>query len=386
MKVKITVLLATVLISVLFLLSPVEAASYFRVSGRGWGHGVGMSQYGAKAYAEHRWRAGRILSQFYRGTRTVRKRTQTLRVHLARGSYIRVISNSNYYVVDLSKNKTIRLPARNYIIVYKHANHYRLYNASKRKKMGCFAGPMFFKPGRSLLKLSNYNDNRKPRQIYRGRFKVVLRSGRFDVINRVNIEDYLKGVVPYEMPSSWHIEALKVQAIAARSYALYHKRNYGEYDLYSTTRSQYYGGYYGENRRSNSACSSTNTLIQTYRGRVINAVFSSSSGGKTENNENVWGGSRVAYMRGTRSSYEPSHGWRKNLSIKYVQSKLGRYSRSNRDGVRGRLRDIRVYRTGYSPRVLKLRIYGSSGISYISGNTFKSKFRLKSTWYSLSRR
>lgn len=126
---------------------------------------------------------------------------------------------------------------------------------------------------------------------YLGSMKFKIRNPQaFYSINTLKIEDYLIGVLPYEMGDSFPIEALKAQAVAARTYALYHK-NTGEYDVRDDTGSQVYNGYDAANKNSVTAINATKGEILTYNGNIIEAVFSASNGGYTEAANNVWASS-----------------------------------------------------------------------------------------------
>lgn len=128
--------------------------------------------------------------------------------------------------------------------------------------------------------------------------------GKLIYINKVLLEDYLQGVVPYEMPSSWHIEALKSQAIAARTYAVNSiQKNKNEiYHLEATIQSQVYGGIAKETKNSNLAVTDTKGKILIYSEEPIQAFYHSNSGGQTETAENVWGSS-LAYLKSVPSKY-----------------------------------------------------------------------------------
>ena len=125
---------------------------------------------------------------------------------------------------------------------------------------------------------------------YRGEFIVRASGGKLTVINNITLEDYLKGVVPSEMPSKWNIEAHKAQAIAARSYAIanLNKRASRGYDLKDTPEDQAYGGATSETKQTNSACEATRGIVITYDKKVIPAYYSASAGGHTTNSGDVW--------------------------------------------------------------------------------------------------
>lgn len=135
---------------------------------------------------------------------------------------------------------------------------------------------------------------------YRGIIMIQNKNGKLTVINNVPLEDYIKGVVPAEMPSSWATEAHKAQAIAARSYALANlgkRARYG-YDLKDTPEDQAYGGASRETPDTNYAVDETKGIVLTYNMKIINAYYSASAGGQT--NVNSWGAS-LPYLRSVPS-------------------------------------------------------------------------------------
>lgn len=125
---------------------------------------------------------------------------------------------------------------------------------------------------------------------YRGFFILYNQGGSLTVINKVDIEDYIKGVVPSEMPSGWNYEAHKAQAIAARSYALANlgkRANHG-YDLKDTPEDQAYGGASAESARTNKAVQETGGIVLIYNLKIIPAYYSASAGGQTSSSADVW--------------------------------------------------------------------------------------------------
>lgn len=135
---------------------------------------------------------------------------------------------------------------------------------------------------------------------YRGIIMIQNKNGKLTVINNVPLEDYIKGVVPAEMPSSWAFEAHKAQAIAARSYALANlgKRAKSGYDLKDTPEDQAYNGASAETADTNAAVEETKGIVLTYNMKVISAYYSASAGGQT--NVNSWG-SNLPYLRSVPS-------------------------------------------------------------------------------------
>ena len=125
---------------------------------------------------------------------------------------------------------------------------------------------------------------------YRGEFIVINNNGKLVVVNDLPLELYMLGVVPSEMPSKWNPEALKAQAIAARSYAIANrgKRASHGYDLKDTPEDQAYGGASSETAETNRAVSETKGIVVTYNKKIIPAYYSASAGGHTINSGDVW--------------------------------------------------------------------------------------------------
>ncbi|MES1040482.1 SpoIID/LytB domain-containing protein [Peribacillus simplex] len=166
------------------------------------------------------------------------------------------------------------------------------------KKTGAYASfkVMPVKPDSSL------SINGRP---YQGSFTFTLEDGHIRPINTVYIEDYLKGVVPWEMPALWHAEALKAQAIAARTYALRHQSTI----IDDTVSYQVYGGAAGHHR-TDSAIEQTKGMVIKHDGEIIEAFFSSSNGGMTESNSNVWSrGNPLAYLAIKKDFYDSKINW-----------------------------------------------------------------------------
>lgn len=155
---------------------------------------------------------------------------------------------------------------------------------------------------------------------YRGDMKAIPSSwgNGITLINVLPMEDYLKGVVPSEIVPSWRMDAIKAQAVAARTYATYHRNGYRSsgYDVTDDTRTQVYRGFSAETAATNRAVSETAGEVVTYAGKPIDALFHSSGGGFTENSENVWG-SVIPYLRGVKeeSSTYLMTPWKKTMTM-----------------------------------------------------------------------
>jgi len=139
-------------------------------------------------------------------------------------------------------------------------------------------GPLLFQPGAAALGLKHR---------YRGSIQIDVTAGKLRAINMVGLEQYLYGVVPSEMPFRWLPEALKAQAVVARSYALATRRT-GAFDLYPDTRSQVYLGIEHEKPSTNAAVNATAGQVVLYEGQVAKTYFFSTSGGRTMSAEDAW--------------------------------------------------------------------------------------------------
>ena len=209
-------------------------------------------------------------------------------------SQIGVGSSNATSIIDANTNKTVcKIDAmKGYeIIPYKNTMAIRLNG----KFYQIYSDNIVLKPAKGGF----VNAKRK---WYRGYLIIQNKGNKLTVINNVDLEDYIKGVVPAEMPSGWELEALKAQAIAARSYALANlgKRASLGFDLKDTPEDQAYGGASAETVKTNSAVEETSQLVLTYNYKVVSAYYSASAGGKTISAKDVWGAD-VPYIRSVPS-------------------------------------------------------------------------------------
>lgn len=195
-------------------------------------------------------------------------------------------------MIDTNTNKTVCTTSalRGYVLV-PYKNEIAIKNGGKFYTLG--TGSLVLRPDKD-----GYVSTKG--KWYRGKLIIKNTGGRLTVINDVDLEDYIKGVVPCEMSPSWEFEALKAQAIAARSYALANlgkQARYG-YDLKDNTEDQAYGGASSETKITNKAVDETHGLVLTYDMKVISAYYSASAGGMTSTN--AWGG-YAPYLRSVPS-------------------------------------------------------------------------------------
>lgn len=222
---------------------------------------------------------------------------------------------------------------------------------------------------------------------YRGCFRVLVEdTDRVRAINCVDLEDYLYGVVPVEMPPKWAENALKAQAVASRTYALYIKGKSKDkrHDLVATTASQVYGGFDAETGASNKAVDATRGEIITHDGRLTIAYFHSNSGGFTESAKDVWVAD-LRYLKGIRDPYSdniPGGSWELSLSRQAIQDRLNQYGLNV-----GAVTEIRPFDMTNSGRPAKIAVASTRGEIVLKSNDFRLKIgamKLKSTLFRLS--
>ena len=360
----------------LALAPPAQAATRQIIRGAGFGHGIGMSQYGAYGYARHGVGYEQILAHYYRGTVLSKATTQDIRVLLQTGSKTATFTGvSDAPGHHLDENKTYRV---------------KLSGLSGEdligpdgKRIDHYDGPFQVSSSNGILKLGGRAMNGRSNGHYRGslEFRPSPISG-MAVVNVASLDDYVKGVVPGEVPSSWPAAALEAQAVAARSYALATDAGGPAFDQYPDTRSQVYSGADAEQSRTNAAVSATANEVLRYGGAVAATYFFSTSGGQTEDIQNVfYGAEPEAYLTSVKDPYDgfaPKHRWKLVMSKRSMQAKLGSL-------VKGRLRGIKVLQRGASPRVVWAAVVGTRGSTRVRGATLRTKLGLFDTWASFNR-
>jgi len=210
--------------------------------------------------------------------------------------------------------------------------------------------------GLNLIALNSSSGSKR----YRGGMEFCLEKGKLTAVNVLNIEDYLRGVVPSEMPSDWPAEALKAQAVAARNYALQsvEATRGAAFNVYNTMTSQVYGGYDAETAATNKAVGETSGIVMLSGGKTVSAFFHSSSGGFTENSEDVWSG-QVPYIRSKEDPYDQNdkhYNWKVSYTAEKLKDKLAAagYKFSKVTDV------VELARTSSGARVMKLAVKGEA--------------------------
>ena len=198
------------------------------------------------------------------------------------------------------------------------------------------------------------------------------------IVNVVDLDLYLRGVVPSEMPKSWALEALKAQAVAARSYALSHLHAGGGFDLYPDTRDQVYLGIQHEAPSTTAAVNATAGQVALYKGKVASTYFFSTSGGRTASVQDLYPDSPpVPYLVSVADPYDsisPYHDWG---PYRYTARKLAHGLKSP-----GKLLDVQTVAAS-SGRVQSVVATGSKGDVTATGNEVRSALGLRSTWFQV---
>ena len=333
----------------------------FFISGRGWGHGVGLSQYGAFGFAQRGVGYARILAHYYRGTTLGRAPVARVRVLLREGKKPATVSSAAPFTVRDGTGAVHNLPAGPQTF----GPGLKL-KAEGDQKAKALPPPLLFRPGTAPLQFGGP---------YRGQLQVNVTGGKLQVINVVPLEAYLYGVVPREMPSHWAPEALKAQAIVARSYALAVRKT-GAFDLYPDVRSQVYGGIRAEKPTTNAAIDATAGQVLLYEGRVATTFFFSTSGGRTATPADAWGGSQtIPYLVSVPDPYDsisPHHTWG---PLKFTAARLGRALKAP-----GQLLDVRTS-LNPSQRVSTVTAVGARGRASVTGAQVRTALGLRSTWF-----
>ena len=218
---------------------------------------------------------------------------------------------------------------------------------------------------------------------YPGTVKLVLKNNQLVVINLTTADEYLRGVIPGEMPTSWHLEALKAQTIAARTFALKNRRRHAAdgYDLCSTTHCQVYKDLSAAVESSDAAIEATFGEVLMYNGALINATFHSDSGGMTEDAAEVWG-QAVPYLIAVEDFDTKTYPWNKKIAVKDFVAALG----SDIGTLKAiKLSALEIGRgaadRSSSGRVKFLIAVGSKGEVKITGVEMRTKFKLQSTLF-----
>jgi SpoIID/LytB domain protein len=353
----------------------VPVSAKVTIKGHGYGHGHGMSQYGAEGAARRGLGYGRIVKFYYPGTSWGRSHgsikvlisgdtTNDLVVQARRGLSVR----------DLAGKRRITLPrngAKRWKVARQGGANRVLFHTNRWHRWKTLRGQGEFYAHGNPIRLYTPSGARA----YRGRLRTAVASGSRVTVNVVTLEGYLKGVVPWEMPASWHPAAVRSQAVAARTYAAYeraHPRS-SAYQICDTTACQVYGGYDAEQAASNRAVDATAHRILLAGGNPAFTQFGSSSGGWTSKGS-------MRYLPAKRDPYDgwsgnPVHSWSVRVTDKRIQRHWPRIGNLNRIAV-----TMRDGHGAWGGRAESITLRGGRGKVTMSGDTFRYRLGLRSTW------
>ncbi len=369
---KLRAFLATsVAAALLFSVYPLAASASVSwiVHGRGFGHGVGMSAYGAYGYAKHGKGYSFILGHYYQGTSLgTLEKTRVVRVLLGiEGGDVGFSGATSACGESLD-------PKRSYE-AHRNGGSVRLRSSGGKTLAKC--GRTLRAAGNGTIAIAGYGT-------YRGALETVpteSQAGSLNVVNALALDAYVKGVIPNESPPSWPMAELKAQAVASRSFALTAGVGGNGFDLYADTRSQVYKGLASEYTTSDEAAEATRGQVLTYNGKVAETLFSACSGGHTESIQNVFGGPAIPYLQGVPDPYDyycPLHEWTLKFSGPEISAKLGGY-------LDGRLKKVVVTKTGASPRIIQAKLFGTGGVTTVSGTDLESALGGYDTWMTFQK-
>ena len=347
-------------VALLVAAAPAGAKTSWLVKGAGFGHGVGMSAYGAYGYGKHDWAYKRILGHYFRRTTVKRmRRTPQVRVLLETDA-----GDVRFTNAKRACGKALR-PSRSYL-AHRNGSNVRLMSKGGKALTSC--GERLRAQGRGTIKIGGVGR-------YRGELSVIpTGSGSLNAINVLGVDSYVQGVIPVELFPSWPKETLRAFAVAMRSIALTTDVGGEGFDLYPDTRTQVYGGAGVETKRTNRAVRATRGEVVAYRGKPIQATYFSASGGRTESG--FLGAPDVPWLQSVKDPYDdlsPLHRWRFRFSQAEMNAKLGPY-------VKGRLKRIVVTKRGDSPRIDRAKLIGSGGAASVRGDTLQAALGLYDRW------
>jgi stage II sporulation protein D len=364
---------ALVAVLALVVVSSAPATSLFVVTGRGWGHAVGLSQWGAYGLARQGQTHAQIIAHYYRGT-TIDTRPPSTRVNvlLADGRTSLAVGSASSFTV--SAGSKTRTHAAGYPVAVTKTSTGRI---KVEGIAGSFASPATFSSS-SPLRLNSIR--------YRGVLRVSVVGGYLRAINRVGIDNYARGVVTRESPAWWGDvgaqAAIDAQVLAVRSYALYTLAHGGGKCagyLCPDTRDQVYGGYDSETANGNEAVDATRGQVVEYAGAIAQTFFSSSSGGRTAASADVWNPAGVPYLQSEDDPADlnadnPNRYWRFRLSGAEMRKRVG-LSRTPNDGT--------VTRNG-SDRVDSMTFRGPGWATVVpGGDSLRWRMNVKSNRFWL---
>jgi SpoIID/LytB domain protein len=335
------------------------SATAFLVNGRGWGHGVGMSQYGALGFAQQGVGFEEILAHYYPGTTLGPAKVAAMRVLLVEAKPRVTIASAAPFEVQDASGEIYELQPRTLTLD-------NTLSVTVDGIPRVLPAPLVVRPGvGSPLKVGT--------SAYRGQLEVRLTGTRLSVLNTVGLEAYLQGVVPGEMPNAWPAEALKAQAVAARSYALASRVAGKPFDVYADVRSQVYGGVAIEKPSTTAAVRDTAGQVVQYEGKVAKTFFYSTSGGQTAAAADVFA-QPTPYLVSVPDPYDtlsPYHTWGPVL---VPAAKV-----ANTLKIKGPVTDVLVPPAPARAKTVTVRT--PTGDTVVQASVVRAALGLRSTWF-----
>jgi SpoIID/LytB domain protein len=372
---RIAITAVVVAISAAALPSAAGAATLWSLRGAGWGHGIGLSQYGAYGFSKHGAGYREILAHYYKGTGIGRRNGGTIRVLLEPNKLQVVFRGAGTAAGKrLNPNSMYKATRNGSSVVLRNA----------RGRVLKRVPDMITVTGAPRVRLLGTAANGVLDGVYRGTLEIRTATGPgLNAINALQLETYVRGVVPNESPSGWPAAALEAQAVTARTYAISTNVGGRGFDQYADTRSQMYRGYLSETPSTAAAVASTRDEVVTYGGKVVVTYFFSTSGGYTEDIENVFEGvSPRPWLQGVDDPYDnssPYHRWGPySYSPRSFAAKLGGW-------VRGDFQSLDVLQRGVSPRIVRAEVRGSRGNVDVTGPQLRARLGLRDTWFYVRR-
>jgi stage II sporulation protein D len=366
---------------------PMPGQGTVTFAGHGFGHGHGMSQYGAEGAARQGKTWQQIVDFYYPGTTqaTLSQRVKVL-ISADTSRDVVVAPRSGLTLVNRATGETWELPDVD-------ATRWRLDVAAGKTVVDHLTGTTWIR-WKAFTGDGAFTARGLPITLYVGgnaqRYRGMLLaappsagSSDRDTVNVLHLDNYIKGVIPREMPASWSPAAVRAQAVAARTYAAYEMQHprAAHYQLCDTTSCQVYGGYDAEDSRSNDAVRSTAGVILTADGKPAFTQFGSSSGGWTAPNQ-------FSYLPAREDPYDgwsdnPVHDWTASFDVSRLERAWPGVG--NLKAIRFQTRDGRGEWQG---RVWSLALIGAKNGRatkvVVSGDTFRSVLGLRSTWFTVA--
>jgi len=352
--------------------APQTGETVFLLPGRGFGHGVGMSQWGARGATKQGLTADRIITHYYRGVEIADGHSEPVRVLVGENLDTATLRSTGRWIT--SSDIGPHLLAAGEVTITRDGDALRARGPNGAELQGG-AKELVFNAASPIAV-----DDRR----YRGTIRVMLGERGVDVVNEVPVEAYVRSVISREMSPEWAtdaFEALKAQAIVARTYALANRTTSRHFDLYADTRSQVYGGVTDEDPRTDRAVSETAGRVVTYHGDLITAFYSSSSGGHTESGDVMFPVAKSRpYLASVEDPYDteaPLHRWGAipTFSTGELNERLGLTAPVTR---------IEITRRGESPRVFETRIHVAPfGSVRMTGAYLRRELELPDTWFDV---